>query len=191
MNDNSDIDLLKEKIISLWEKLRNEYKSKFDRDLPFDELLSDRWNRAKELGFGENTSIYLNSYVYGNVSVGKNTWIGPFTILEGTGGLTIGDNCSISAGVQIYTHNSVKWAVSNGKENYEHQPVSIGNCCFIGPNSIIKNGISVGEHSIVAAGSFVNKNVVPYSIVAGNPAKLIGKVILSDDNKVTLDYLKK
>ena len=191
MNDNKDINLLKEQIISLWDKLRKEFKSKFDRDLPFDELLSDRWNRAKELGFGENTSIYMNSYVYGNVKVGKNTWIGPFTILEGTGGLTIGDNCSISAGVQIYTHNSVKWAVSNGKEKYEHKPVSIGNCCFIGPNSIIKNGISVCEHSIVGAGSFVNKNVEPYSIVAGNPAKLIGKVILSVDGKVALEYFKK
>lgn len=177
-----EISDLERQLKMLFLKLRKEYRKKWKRDLPFEEMLSDRWERANSLGFGKNSSIYLNSYVYGNVKVGKNTWIGPFTILDGTGGLEIGDNCSISSGVQIYSHNSVKWAVSKGKEKYEKKSVKIENYCFIGPNSVIKNGVSIGKHSIVGALSFVNKDIEPFSIVAGNPAKKIG--IVEIKNKI-------
>jgi len=99
-----------------YDRLHRDMQMRWKRDLPLEELLFDRWERAHSLGFGEGTSIYHNSHVYGDVRIGRNTWIGPFTILDGTGGgLTIGDHCSISASVQIYTHDSVAWAVSGGK----------------------------------------------------------------------------
>lgn len=189
MSKKDKIGELKNQIVELYCELRKEVRKKWKRDLPLEEILFDRWERAKELGFGKGTSIYQNSYVYGNVKVGKNTWIGPFTILDGSAKLTIGNNCSISSGVQIYTHNSVKWAVSKGKEEYERKPVEIESYCFIGPNTIIKNDVKIGKHSIIGASSFVNKNVEPYSIVAGNPAKIIGKVKIKN-NKVYLEYFK-
>jgi len=163
-------------ILSLHRALRQGMRERWNRDLPFEELLSDRWERARSLGFGEGTSIYHNSYVYGDVKVGRNTWIGPFTLLDGGGGLTIGDFCSIAAGVQIYTHDSVKWAVSRGKMPYEKAPVKIHDCCHIGANSIIAKGVEIGPHSVVSAGSFVRKTVPPYTIVSGVPAKVIGSV---------------
>ena len=102
---------------AIYDRLRADMRTRWQRDLPLEELLFDRWERARSLGFGEGTSIYHNRYVFGDVRVGKHTWIGPFTVLDGTGGgLQIGDYCSISAGVQIYTHDSVAWAVSGGKE---------------------------------------------------------------------------
>ena len=105
-----------ETLRAAYDRLRADIRARLKRDLLLEELLFDRWERARALGFGEGTSIYHNSYVYGDVRLGKYTWIGPFTILDGTGGgLTIGDHCSISAGVQIYTHDSVAWAVSGGK----------------------------------------------------------------------------
>jgi bifunctional N-acetylglucosamine-1-phosphate-uridyltransferase/glucosamine-1-phosphate-acetyltransferase GlmU-like protein len=121
------------------------------RDLPFEELLSDRWERARSLGFGEGTSIYHNSYVYGDVKVGKHTWIGPYTLLDGSGGLTIGDYCSISAGVHIYTHDTVRWALSGGTAAYERAPVSIGNCCHIGAQTVIAKGVTIGDHCVIGA----------------------------------------
>ena len=153
--------------------LQKKMQQKFNRSLPFMELLISREKKAKLLNFGAGTTIHDSSHVYGNIKVGENTWIGPFTILDGSGGLTIGSNCSISAGVQIYSHDSVSWAVSGGKASYSYQEVIIENDCYIGPNSVIQRGVIIKEGSDVGANSFVNKSFPPRSKIAGNPARLI------------------
>ena len=112
---NTHLDLI-DRLKKLYKYLRDEMWSKRNRELPLDELIFDRWEKARRLGFGKGTSVYHNSYIYGNVKVGENTWIGLFTVLDGEGILEIRDSCSISSGVQIYTHNSVKWAISGGKD---------------------------------------------------------------------------
>lgn len=175
------------KIKNLLYAKRHEMKDRFNRVLPVGELLSDRWEKAKYLGFGDGTSIYDSAMVLGDVTVGKNTWIGPHVILDGSGKLDIGNNCSISAGVQIYTHNTVLWAVSGGKNSYEYSTVKIEDNCFIGPQSIISSGITIGKQSIIGANSFVNKSVERNTIFAGSPAKKIGEVIL-DNGEVKINY---
>lgn len=175
----------------LYQSLREEMKSKWNRDLPFDELVFDRWERARQLGFGEGTSIYHNSYVFGDVKVGGNTWIGPFTILDGSGGLEIGTNCSISSGVQIYTHDTVMWALSEGKAEYERSPVRIGDCCYIGSQTVIAKGVTVGEHTVIGALSLVNKDIPSDSIARGVPAKVVGKVIRDKKGNIELCYQDK
>ena len=150
---------------------RNFVKKNYDRVLPFNELFTDRWEKAIYLGFGKGTSIYDSSVVIGNVKVGENTWIGPFTILDGSGGIEIGNNCSISAGVQIYSHDSVQWAVSGGLAPYDYNTTKIGNNCYIGPNTVIVKGVNIGNNVIVGANSFVNKNLNSDTKNAGNPAK--------------------
>jgi acetyltransferase-like isoleucine patch superfamily enzyme len=173
-----------------YELLRTEMREKWNRDLPLEELLFDRWERAKQLGFGEGTSIYHSSYVYGDVKVGKHTWIGPFTILDGSGGLKIGDYCSISSGVQIYTHDTVKWALSGGKAEYEKAPVRLADCCYVGPQTVIAKGLTISEHSIIGACSFINSDIPPRSIVAGVPGQIIGKVIIGKSGEIRYEYLK-
>ena len=157
----------------LFLQLRIKKKLQYHRVLPINELISDRWEKAVFLGFGKKTSIYDSSYVFGDVKVGKNSWIGPNTILDGSGGLTIGDFCSISAGVQIYTHDTVKWSVSGGKEKYEYAPTTIGNNVYIGPNTIISKGLIIGNGIIIGANSFVNKSLPDNCKVAGTPAKIL------------------
>ncbi len=152
---------------------RNSIKSKFNRVLPLGDYFSDRWEKARYLGFGKGSSIYDSSLVLGNVLVGEKTWIGPFTLLDGSGGLKIGSNCSISSGVQIYSHDSVKWAVSGGQEQYEYAQTEIGDNCYIGPNVIISKGVKLGNQCIVGANSFVNASFPAGSKIAGNPAKLV------------------
>jgi len=186
--EEADIEILKE-IRQLYKVLSERMKQKWDRDLPFEELLFDRWERAKQLGFGEGTSIYHNSYVYGNVKVGKHTWIGPFTLLDGSGGLEIGNYCSISSGVQIYTHDTVKWALTGGKAEYERAPVKIGNCCYIGSQTVIAKGVTIGNHSVIGACSLIHRDVEAYSIVANVPARVIGKVVI-DGAKVEYSFFQ-
>lgn len=162
----------------LHEELDNGFINQFDRSLPFGDTLLDRWERAKKLGFGEETSIYDSSLVFGKIKVGCNCWIGPFTIIDGSGGLEIGDNCTISAGVQIYSHDSVKQTLSSGEIPIERQCVKIGNNVYIGPNSLITKGTTIGSNCIIGAYSFVNKDIQNNSIVYGQPAKIRGEVII-------------
>ena len=91
----------------LWQKRRAEVNAKFKRTLPLADYIVDRWEKAKVLGFGEGASIYDSVLVIGDVKVGAKTWIGPFVVLDGSGDLEIGAYCSISAGVQIYSHDSI------------------------------------------------------------------------------------
>jgi acetyltransferase-like isoleucine patch superfamily enzyme len=175
----------------LYQSLRTKTKKKWDRVLPFNELLVDRWEKANFLNAKKGSSVYDSSYIYGNVIIGKNTWIGPHTILDGSGGkLSIGNFCSISSGVQIYTHNTVKWALTGGKSEPEKKSVRIGDNCYLGPNSIIGMGTSIGKCSIIGSLSFVNSKIPPYSIAFGSPARIVGKVIVKG-KKVEFEYFEK
>lgn len=128
------------------------------------------------MGFGNGTSIYDTSIVLGDVKVGENTWIGPFTILDGSGSLTIGSYCSISTGVQIYTHDSVNWVLSGGKIPYEKAPTKISDRCYIGPNTIITKGVTIGEGCVIGANSLVNKHIPAGSKARGSPCRVVGTV---------------
>lgn len=166
------MDSMYKKIIEVFQKLRKEKKEEFNRVLPFGENFVDRKEKAEFLGFGKGTTIYDSAIVLGDVIVGENTWIGPNVILDGSGGLEIGKNCSISAGVQIYSHDSVKWAVSGGSEKYEYAKTKIKNNCYVGPNVIIEKGITIGNGCVIGANSFVNKNIPDNSKAYGTPVKI-------------------
>ncbi|NEW60729.1 acyltransferase [Sulfurovum sp. bin170] len=154
---------------------REELKKKFNRVLPIGDYISDRWEKAKYLKFGESSSIYDSSLVLGNVKVGKSCWIGPFVILDGSGDeLIIGDNCDISAGVHIYTHDTVNKTVF-GKD-IEKERVIIGSNCYIGPNSIISKGVTIGNNVIIGANSLVNRDIPSYTKAYGTPVKIIGNI---------------
>jgi acetyltransferase-like isoleucine patch superfamily enzyme len=121
-----------------------------------------------------------HALIVGNPTIGAGTWIGPFTVIDGSGGLTIGDGVDVSAGVQIYSHSSAKRCVSGRRyEVVDRLPTIIGNNVFIGANSVVLMGVIIGEGAVIAAGSVVTTNVDKYSIVAGVPAKKIGTVIIS------------
>lgn len=169
--------------------LESQFLETYNRSLPLPDHINDRWERAERLGFGKGTNIYDSSYVIGDVSVGENCWIGMFTVLDGSGGLNIGNNCTISAGVHIYSHDNLKATLSNNTIPIERKPVSIGNNCYVAPHSIISKGVVLGNSVVVAAHSFVNKSFPDNAIVAGTPAKQIGKVIYKNSD-ITFEYFK-
>lgn len=133
--------------------LRYFKKKKYQRHVSLGDLVFSRDNTASFYGFGEGSTCYNSVLILGEVKVGKNCWIGPNVILDGTGGLEIGDNCTISAGVHIYTHNSIE------RKKIKYNKVLIGEKTYIGPNSVIQMGVVIGSNVIVGALSFVNKNI--------------------------------
>lgn len=170
------------------ELLRDEMREKYNRVLPSGELIFNRFDKGKYLNCGKDSSVYDTSVVMGDVEIGDHVWVGPYTILEGSSApLRIGNFVSIDAGVMIYTHDSTKHYVSGGTSPFVTGPVSIGDCCVIGTMSMIGCNVRIGNHCVIGAHSFVNRDIPDYSIAAGVPARVIGKVVM-DGEDVRFEY---
>lgn len=120
------------------------------------------------------------------IVIGSRTSIGGETVIESLRNVFIGDDCLISHYITIQDHNShpldweyrsqdvVNWIA--GLKDWTHveqADVVIENKCWIGTRSIILKGVHLGEGCVVGAGSVVTKSFPAYSVVAGNPARLI------------------
>jgi acetyltransferase-like isoleucine patch superfamily enzyme len=149
-------------------------RQKFARVLPLADYLVDRWDKARVLGFGEGSTVYDSCLVLGDVTMGKHCWVGPFTVLDGSGGLEVGDSCTFSAGAQVYTHDSVRSTLEDAP--IERSPVKIGDRVYVGPNSVIARGVTIGDRVVIGANSFVNADIPAGMKAAGNPARILGPI---------------
>jgi acetyltransferase-like isoleucine patch superfamily enzyme len=123
-------------------------------------LLFGKKKYAKKIGvkIGENCRIYSTHF-------GSE----PFLI-------SIGDNVTVTSGVKFLTHDGSTWLIRDEKgRRYLYQKIKIDNNVFVGVNSIIMPGVKIEKNVIVAAGSVVTKSIPSGSVVAGVPAKIIGR----------------
>ena len=107
-----------------------------------------------------------------NIVIGDDSILGEGIVLDGRAQLTIGNHVDIASGVMIYNSEH---DTENEYFQAENKPVIIEDYVFIGPRAIILPGIKIGKGAIVAAGAVVTKEVAPYAIVGGVPAKIIGE----------------
>jgi acetyltransferase-like isoleucine patch superfamily enzyme len=109
------------------------------------------------------------------LTVGNNSNIGPFAYIGCSGMITIGNNVMISPRVSIYAenHNFSSVDMTMKEQGVTRENVIIEDDCWIAANSVVLAGVTIGKGSIIAAGSVVTKNIPPYSIAAGVPAKVI------------------
>jgi acetyltransferase-like isoleucine patch superfamily enzyme len=109
------------------------------------------------------------------LKIGNNSSIGPYSYIGCSGLIEIGDNVMMSPRVSIYSENHNFDQVDHPmiEQGVTRSFVKIEDDCWIAANSVILAGVTIGKGSVVAAGSVVTKDVAPYSIVAGNPAKFI------------------
>jgi acetyltransferase-like isoleucine patch superfamily enzyme len=111
----------------------------------------------------------------GLVKIGDNSCINEGAIIAATNSVTIGKNCMIAPRVYILDvdHEYSSKEVPICKQGYKSSPVTIEDDVWIGTQSVITRGITIGTGAIIGANSVVTKNVPPYWIVAGAPAKPI------------------
>jgi acetyltransferase-like isoleucine patch superfamily enzyme len=134
--------------------------------------------RARLLGLPETTRIRERTKIVSveNLKLGDHCWIGENSVLDASGGLTIGEHTSVGLNCLIFTHSS--WLSNMMLENHsgsdliERKPVRIGKGCFIGGGSFIMPGVTIGDFVTVQPMSVVTKDVPDYCLVSGNPARV-------------------
>ena len=116
-----------------------------------------------------------------NITVGKNVFINACCHFQDQGGITLGDNCLVG-------HNVVFATLNHGFAPEERQsmlpaPIVVGRNVWIGSNSTILQGVTIGDNSIIAAGSVVTKDVPANAIVAGVPARFIRSISPEEEKR--------
>lgn len=128
---------------------------------------------AAGMHFGSDSVIFMGAEIRSpdKIKLGSGASIGHHCVLDGRNGITIGDNVNFSHGVWVWTAqhdvNDPDFKVVGG-------PVNIGSYAWLGGRVIVLPGITIGEGAVVASGAVVTKDVPPWTIVAGIPAKKIG-----------------
>lgn len=114
------------------------------------------FGRGENVRIGDNSDIGINCQIWGTVSIGNDSFMGPEVVIRTT------NHNFWQTNLPIRLQGSEKEA-----------PVKIGNDVWIGQRAIILPGINIGNHAIIGAGSVVTKNIEPWAIVGGNPARII------------------
>jgi acetyltransferase-like isoleucine patch superfamily enzyme len=112
----------------------------------------------------------------GDVIIGDYTRVGLHNTIIGP--VTIGNHVNLAQGITVtaLNHNFENSDSRIDEQGVSTKPVTIGNDIWIGANAVILPGVTIGDHSVVAAGAVVTKDVPPHSLVAGVPAKIIKQI---------------
>jgi acetyltransferase-like isoleucine patch superfamily enzyme len=119
----------------------------------------------------------LKGYHVNELRIGDESWIGQSAFLHAAGGITVGRSVGIGPHACVLTsaHGQVPRPLPIMEGPIEAAPVVLGDGCDLGVGAIVLPGITVGEGAQVGAGAVVTRDVPPFAIVAGNPARVIGE----------------
>ena len=142
---------------------------------------------AEGLSIGNNSSIGAFSRVlvatsFNNIGrfirIGNNVGIGEFAHLGGAGGLEIGDECIIGSFLSCHpeNHNYSDVSRSIRFQGTTREGIVIGRNCWIGAKVTICDGVTIGEHCVIAAGSVVTRSMPAYSVIGGVPARVLKSI---------------
>jgi len=133
--------------------------------------------RALGAEIGKNVVFHFRTEVRGphRLKIGDGTIVGDNALLAAQRGLTIGKNVNLSSNVSIYSgahdHRDPHFRSTAATT----RPITIGDRVWIGSNAIILTGVNIGEGAVICAGAVVTKDVEPYTVVAGIPARKVNE----------------
>ena len=118
-----------------------------------------------------------------NVSLGDRVSVNDGVIIQSCegAGISVGNDVTLSYGVKLITGGLVIGNDGAVRGYHEAKPITLGDSAWIGAGAIILPGITVGRGAIVAAGSVVTRDVEPFTVVGGSPAKLIRRIHGKDE----------
>ena len=126
---------------------------------------------------GKNVTIWDGTHIDSpsKLEIGDNVSINRRSVIHAGGGVKIADNVLVGPGVVIYSqnHNFHQKDININLQGYNTEAVIINENVWVGAQSIILPGVTIGTNSIIGAGSVVKKDIEADTIVAGNPAKFI------------------
>jgi acetyltransferase-like isoleucine patch superfamily enzyme len=113
----------------------------------------------------------------GQIHLGRNIFLGPYVVIYGHGGVEIGDHCLISMHCCILSSNHT---IPNRNKIIRHEPdillpTKIGRDCWLGAAVTVLGGVHIGDGCVIGAGAVVTKDLPPFSIAHGVPARVIGQ----------------
>ena len=115
-------------------------------------------------------------YPLWNISIGNNSGIGADSLIFAADKVEIGNDVLIAPQLVIYTANhETRRELPMIQQGMKNAPVRIGNDVWIGVRVTILPGVTIGDGAVIAAGAVLTKDVAPYAIVGGVPAKQIGE----------------
>ena len=153
-------------------KITAEINSSFHDEQELRMLFSKLIGKTVDERFGLHPPFYTDCGK--NITVGKKVFINSGCHFQDQGGITIGDRALIGHNVVLATLNH--GFTPENRADMHPKPIVIGKKVWIGSNSTVLPGITIGDNAIIGAGSVVTKNVPANVIVAGNPAKFIKKI---------------
>lgn len=134
---------------------------------------------ARRLKIGRDVAIRENSYLQvakkGFINIGNDVFIGMFCVLDGAGGITIGDGVAISYHTSIISasHRHDNLEIPSGEQGFVAKGIKIENNVWIGAGVTVLDGVTVGEGAIIGAGSVVTSDIPKFAIAVGVPARVI------------------
>ena len=139
---------------------------------------------VKEL-LGKSEGAFINPPFYCdygfNIEVGKNFYANYNCTILDVGKVTIGDNCMFAPNVAIYTAGHPIHPDSRNSMYEYGIPVSIGDNCWLGGNTIVCPGVKIGNNVVIGAGSVVTKDIPANVVAMGTPAKVVREITPDDD----------
>jgi acetyltransferase-like isoleucine patch superfamily enzyme len=145
-------------------------------------------NVSDKAHLGAGTKVWINVQIRENAHIGQGCILSKDVYIDHA--VSIGDRCKVQNSVSVYNGVTIgddvfvgpNVAFTNDRVPRAFNPewriteTLVGNGASIGANATIVCGVTIGEYAMVAAGSVVTKNVAPYTLVMGNPARAVGKI---------------